>query len=69
MLNSLTLFIRRHYLREEEEERVRLERAKHEIHAPLRGILLREYVNKIRNTYQQEKRTEKQRKMQEAIEK
>ena len=59
----------RYFLREEEETRLSVERAKHEIHAPLRGLRLRDYVNKIRNTFQQEKRAEKQKKMQEAIEK
>eukprot|EP01040_Poterioochromonas_malhamensis_P007229 gene7229-7802_t len=58
-----------HFLREEEDNRLRLERAKHEIHAPLRGLLLRDYVNKIRTAYQTEKRQEKQKKMIEAQEK
>jgi hypothetical protein len=57
------------YLRDAEEERIRIERAKHEMHAPLRGLLLREYVEKIRSTYHNEKRQEKLKKIHEATSK
>jgi hypothetical protein len=56
----------RKFLKDEEEERVRLERASHEIHAPLRGIMLRDYVNRIRTTYHDEKKREKLHKIHEA---
>ena len=58
-----------HFLKEEEEARARVERASHEINAPLRGMLLRDYVNKIRTTYHEEKRREKLKKIHDATEK
>jgi hypothetical protein len=56
-------------LKEEEEARLRVERASHEINAPLRGMQLRDYVNRIRTTYHEEKKREKLKKIYEATEK
>ena len=58
-----------HYLKEQEDARLRAERLKNEVHAPLRGLLLRDYVNAIRTSIHEERKQEKKNKMNDQLQK
>lgn len=56
-------------MKEQEDARLHAERLKNEVHAPLRGLLLRDYVNAIRTSIHEERKQEKRNKINEQLQK